>query len=339
MKANFSGVALVTGGAGFLGSHLCDRLIAEGFRVLCVDNLLTGAHENVEHLVDHPGFSLLHHDVSTPIYIDELFAGRADGNGPETVDCVLHFASPASPKDYTRFPIQTLKVGALGTFHALGLAKAYGATFVLASSSEVYGDPMTTPQSEDYYGNVNPVGSRSVYDEAKRYAEALSSAYFHKHGVDVRIARLFNTYGPRMRTNDGRAVPAFLSQALRNQPVTVYGDGSQTRSFCYVDDTIEVIYRLLMYQRQTEGPDELMLMNVGNPDEVTVLQVAREIIELTNSSSQIIFEAMPENDPSNRKPDIGRARQLLCWEPTVSRRQGFERTIPYFVESLEPSGV
>ncbi len=339
MTRSKSQVALITGGAGFLGSHLCDRLIAEGLRVLCVDNLLTGSLDNVEHLTDHPNFSLLHHDVNTPIFIHELFAGGANGNVPGNIDFVLHFASPASPKDYARFPIPTLKVGALGTFHALGLAKAYDATFILASSSEVYGDPLVSPQAEDYYGNVNPVGPRSVYDEAKRYAEALASAYFHAHAVDVRIARLFNTYGPRMRINDGRAVPAFLSQALRNEPITVYGDGSQTRSFCYVDDTVEAIRRLVVLPKQSNDHDGLILMNIGNPDEVTILQAAREIVELTKSPSQIVFEPMPQNDPMKRKPDITRAKTLLGWEPQVQRLDGFERTIPYFLESLELSRV
>lgn len=337
MKDNSAGTALITGGAGFLGSHLCDRLIGEGIRVLCVDNLLTGSIDNVRHLIDHPRFSLLHHDVNTPIFVDELFADGVHRNVPENIDFVLHFASPASPKDYARFPIPTLKVGALGTFHALGLAKAYDATFVLASSSEVYGDPLVSPQGEDYYGNVNPIGPRSVYDEAKRYAEALTSAYFHAHGMDVRIARLFNTYGPRMRINDGRAVPAFLSKALRLEPITVYGDGSQTRSFCYVDDTIEAIYRMMTLPRQADNQEHPTLMNIGNPDEVTILQVAQEIVELTRSRSQIVFEPMPQNDPMQRKPDITRAKTLLGWEPKVQRLAGFERTIPYFITSLELS--
>jgi dTDP-glucose 4,6-dehydratase len=306
---------LVTGGAGFLGSHLCDRLLEEGHELLCLDNLLTGRSENIAHVMDQPRFTFIEHDVTKPIEID----------GP--LEYILHFASPASPKDYEKHPIHTLKVGALGTYHALGLAKAKGAVFLLASSSEVYGDPQVNPQPESYWGHVNPVGPRSVYDEAKRYAEAISMAYHHVHHTEVRIARIFNTYGPRMRLNDGRALPSFMAQALMGDPLTVYGDGSQTRSFCYVSDLIEGIYRLL-------HSDEREPVNLGNPEEVTILELAREVIEVTGSRSEIIFQPLPRDDPRVRRPDITRAKHRLGWEPRVSRLEGLKRTLAYFQSSL-----
>jgi dTDP-glucose 4,6-dehydratase len=315
--------ALVTGGAGFLGSHLCDRLLAEGHEVLCLDTLLTGRLENIGHMMDHRNFKFIQSDVTKPIEVE----------GP--LDYILHFASPASPKDYERHPIHTLKVGALGTYHALGLAKAKGATLLLASSSEVYGDPEVNPQPESYWGRVNPVGPRSVYDEAKRYAEAITMAYHHTHHLEVRIARIFNTYGPRMRLNDGRALPNFMAQALTGEPLTVYGDGSQTRSFCYVDDLIEGVYRLLTYQpNKPNEPNEPLIFNLGNPDEVTILQVAREINEMTGSRSEVIFRSLPPDDPKVRRPDITKAKERLEWEPRVSRAEGLKQTIAYFQSSL-----
>lgn len=307
---------LVTGGAGFLGSHLCDRLLQEGHEVICLDNLLTGQFGNIQHAMDHQRFTLIEHDVTKPIEIE----------GP--VDYILHFASPASPKDYDKHPIHTLKVGALGTYHALGLAKAKGSVLLLASSSEVYGDPEVNPQPESYWGHVNPVGPRSVYDEAKRYAEAISMAYHHVHRIDIRIARIFNTYGPRMRLHDGRALPNFMTQALKGESLTVYGDGSQTRSFCYVSDLVEGLYRLLL-SRANEP------VNVGNPDEVTILQLAREVIEVTGSPSKIIFSSLPQDDPKVRRPDITRAKHLLGWEPGVSRLEGLQQTVPYFQSALK----
>ncbi len=304
-------VSVVTGGAGFLGSHLCDRLLAEGHMVLCVDNLITGDTANIAHLLGNPRFRFVHHDVTNYIFVD----GR--------VDNILHFASPASPIDYLKLPIQTLKVGSLGTHKSLGLAKAKKARFLLASTSEVYGDPLAHPQPETYWGNVNPIGRRGVYDEAKRFGEAMTMAYHRYHGVDTRIVRIFNTYGPRMRINDGRAIPAFLSQALRNEDVTVFGDGSQTRSVCYVDDLIEGIVRLL----HSDFTDPV---NIGNPEEIPMLQLAREIVELTGSKSKIVFRPLPEDDPKIRQPDITRARTLLKWEPRVSRKDGLKRTLEYF---------
>ncbi len=312
--------SLVTGGAGFLGSHLCDRLLAEGHEVLCLDTLLTGRLENIGHMMDHRNFRFIQSDVTKPIEVE----------GP--LDYILHFASPASPKDYERHPIHTLKVGALGTYHALGLAKAKGATMLLASSSEVYGDPEVNPQPESYWGRVNPVGPRSVYDEAKRYAEAITMAYHHAHHLEVRIARIFNTYGPRMRLHDGRALPSFIAQSLAGEPLTVYGDGLQTRSFCYVDDLIEGVYRLLTYQ--LNKPNEPLIFNLGNPDEVTILQLAREIIDVTGSRSQIVFEPLPLDDPKVRRPDITRAKERLGWEPRVSRFEGLKQTIAYFEAAL-----
>ncbi|GMU66190.1 MAG: epimerase [Acidobacteriota bacterium] len=303
--------AVVTGGAGFLGSHLCERLLAEGHAVVCVDNLITGKRDNVAHLTGRADFEFVLHDVSTPIEID----------GP--VDFVLHFASPASPIDYLELPIQTLKVGSLGTHNALGLAKAKGARYLLASTSEVYGDPLVHPQPESYWGNVNPVGPRGVYDEAKRFAEAMTMAYHRVHGLDTRIVRIFNTYGPRMRPRDGRVVPAFIQQALAGEPMTVFGDGGQTRSFCYVDDLIEGIFRLLMSA-------EVMPTNIGNPHEMTILQFAERIKALTGSSSPIDFRPLPEDDPKTRQPDIGKARAILGWEPKVPLDEGLGRTIEYF---------
>jgi len=307
---------VVTGGAGFLGSHLCDYLLARDHVVVCLDNLITGSSDNIAHLIGHERFRFIKHDVTEYIFLD----------GP--VDAVLHFASPASPIDYLHLPIQTLKVGSLGTHKALGLAKAKQALFLLASTSEVYGDPLEHPQQETYYGNVNPVGLRGVYDEAKRFAEAMTMAYHRTHGVATRIARIFNTYGPRMRLNDGRALPAFMSQALAGEPVTVFGDGSQTRSFCYVSDLIDGIYRLLM-------SDETYPVNIGNPREVTILDFAREIIDLTGSGSEVVFQPAPtEDDPKVRQPDITRARQILDWEPRVSRAEGLAQTLDYFRRKL-----
>ena len=333
--------SLITGGSGFLGSHLCDRLISEGHKVVCLDSFITGTADNIEHLAGRPDFTTYRWDVTRPIHLDDLTASSDHLAAGETIHNVLHFASPASPKDYARHPIHTLKVGALGTYHALGLAKAHGAKFLLASSSEVYGDPEVSPQPEGYYGHVNPVGPRSVYDEAKRYAEALARAYRHAHGLDVRIARLFNTYGPRMRVDDGRAVPMFMTQAIRGEPLTVYGDGSQTRSFCYVDDTIEGLFRLLTFRResavsmQRADVDEELIVNIGNPDEVSVLQVAKEVIEATGSSSTIAFEPLPQDDPKIRRPDITRARLLLGWEPKIGRKEGLQRLVPYFRKAVE----
>ena len=306
---------LITGGAGFLGSHLCDRFIAEGHGVVCMDNLITGDPDNVAHLIGHERFEFVKHDVSTFIYLA----------GP--VDNVLHFASPASPIDYLRLPIQTLKVGSLGTHNALGLAKAKGARFLIASTSEVYGDPQVHPQPEDYWGHVNPVGSRGVYDEAKRFAEAMTMAYHRYHGVDTRILRIFNTYGPRMRLDDGRALPAFMGQALRGEPITVFGDGSQTRSFQYVDDLVEGIWRLL-HSEETEP------VNIGNPEEVSIREFAHEVVALTGSDSAITFQDLPADDPKVRQPDITRARELLGWEPRVDRADGLRRTLDYFRERV-----
>jgi len=307
---------IITGGAGFLGSHLCDRFIAEGDKVICIDNLITGSADNIAHLFGNPNFQFIHHDVTNYIYV------------PGEVDYILHFASPASPIDYLQLPIQTLKVGSLGTHKALGLAKAKKARFLLASTSEVYGDPLIHPQTEDYWGNVNPIGLRGVYDEAKRFAEAMTMAYHRYHGVDTRIVRIFNTYGPRMRINDGRAIPAFITQALKNDDVTVFGDGSQTRSVCYVDDQIEGIFRLLMSDITTP-------INIGNPDEISMLDLAQEIIKLTNSKSKIVYRDLPEDDPKVRQPDITKARNFLKWEPKYNRLEGLKKTIEYFKQKLE----
>jgi dTDP-glucose 4,6-dehydratase len=302
---------VITGGAGFIGSHLCERFLAEGHEVVCVDNFITGSAANVEALHAGGRFTFRHHDISHPL--------RIDGS----VDNVLHFASPASPVDYLRHPIPTLKVGALGTHNTLGLAKAKGARFLLASTSEVYGDPAVHPQREDYWGNVNCIGIRGCYDEAKRFAEAITMAYHRYHGVNSKIIRIFNTYGPKMRLDDGRVVPNLMGQALRGEPLTVYGDGSQTRSFCYVEDLVEGIYRLL-------GADFHEPVNLGNPNEVSVLDFAREILELSGSKSEIVFKPLPQDDPKVRRPDISRARQLLGWEPRIERHEGMKRTLEYF---------
>jgi dTDP-glucose 4,6-dehydratase len=307
---------LITGGAGFLGSHLSDRFLAEGHEVIAMDNLLTGDKRNIAHLAGHERFRFIKQDVTDYIYID----------GP--IDAVLHFASPASPEDYLNYPIPTLKVGALGSHKTLGLALHKKARFLLASTSEVYGDPLIHPQPEDYWGNVNPIGPRGVYDEAKRFAEAMTMAYHRYHGLDTRIVRIFNTYGPKMRLNDGRVVPNFLTQALRRQPLTVYGDGSQTRSFCYVSDLVDGIYRLLM-------SDETEPVNIGNPNEFTILQFAQLINEMTENPAGIIFKPLPVDDPKIRQPDIGKARRILKWEPTVSVHEGLEKTLPYFRERLD----
>jgi dTDP-glucose 4,6-dehydratase len=306
---------LVTGGAGFLGSHLCDYLIEKNHDVICIDNLITGNVENISHLMGHERFRFIRYDVTEYMFI------------PGRLDAILHFASPASPVDYLEYPIQTLKVGSLGTHKALGLAREKGARFLLASTSEVYGDPLIHPQTEDYWGNVNPIGPRGVYDEAKRFAEAISMAYKRTHGVEVRIVRIFNTYGPRMRMNDGRVVPNFIKQALCGEPITVFGDGSQTRSFCYWSDLVEGIYRLLL--SDADGP-----VNIGNPVEHTILQFAQRIIELTGSSSQIIHKKLPEDDPKVRRPDITRARKILGWEPKVALDEGLTRTIDYFRDKV-----
>ena len=307
---------LITGGAGFLGSHLCDRFVAEGDYVICVDNFITGSPDNIAHLFGNKKFRFINHDVTEYTYI----AGD--------LDYVLHFASPASPIDYLQLPIQTLKVGSLGTHKTLGLAKVKEARYLLASTSEVYGDPQIHPQEESYWGNVNPIGIRGVYDEAKRFAEALVMAYHRYHNLDTRIVRIFNTYGPRMRLNDGRAIPAFITQALNNEPVPVFGDGSQTRSVCYVDDLVEGIYRLLL-------SDETNPVNIGNPDELTMLDLAREIIDITGSSSTVEFKDLPEDDPKVRQPDITKAKDLLKWEPKIQRREGLIKTIEDFKNRLK----
>ena len=305
--------ALVTGGAGFLGSHLCDRLLGEGMEVVCMDNLITGRIAHIEHLLGHDRFSFIQYDVTNYVHV------------PGRLDYILHFASPASPIDYLRLPIQTLKVGSLGTHKVLGLARAKSARVLIASTSEVYGDPLIHPQTEDYWGNVNPIGLRGVYDEAKRFMEAMTMAYHRTHGLDVRIARIFNTYGPRMRLDDGRALPAFIGQALRGEPLTVFGDGMQTRSFCYVDDLIEGLFRLLI-----SGVVEPV--NLGNPDEITILDFAKEITSLIPTRSEITYLPLPEDDPKVRKPDISRAKELLGWEPKVSRSEGLNRTLKYFTD-------
>jgi len=307
---------LITGGCGFLGSHLCDRYLKEGYRVVCMDNLITGSPENIAHLMGNEDFEFVKHDVTNYIYV------------PGELDLVLHFASPASPIDYLEMPIQTLKVGSLGTHKALGLAKEKNARFLLASTSEVYGDPLIHPQKEDYWGNVNPIGLRGVYDEAKRFAEAMTMGYQRYHDLETRIVRIFNTYGTRMRLRDGRALPTFMRQALKGNPITVFGDGSQTRSFTYVDDLVEGIYRL-------SQSDELEPVNIGNPEEITILEFAKEIIELTGSSSEIIHEELPEDDPKVRQPDISKAKRVLDWEPGVDRREGLKKTLSYFKEQVE----
>ncbi len=305
------GRALITGGAGFLGSHLCDLFLARGHEVVCMDNFITGSPDNIAHLMGRSDFSFIQYDVTNYIHVQG------------SVDYVLHFASPASPIDYLEKPIQTLKVGSLGTHKTLGLAKNKGARYLIASTSEVYGDPLVHPQKEDYWGNVNPVGPRGVYDEAKRFAEAMTMAYHRFHGVETRIVRIFNTYGERMRLRDGRVVPAFVSQALRGEPMTVFGDGQQTRSFCYYSDLIDGIYRLLM-------SDEREPTNIGNPVEMTILQFAETIKRITGSSSEIVFKPLPIDDPKIRRPDISKARAVLGWEPKVTLDEGITRTIDYF---------
>ena len=302
---------LITGAAGFLGSHLCDRFIDEGFKVIGMDNLITGDLKNIEHLFKLNDFEFYNHDVSKFVHV------------PDDLDYILHFASPASPIDYLKIPIQTLKVGSLGTHNLLGLAKAKNARLLIASTSEVYGDPLVHPQTEDYYGNVNTIGPRGVYDEAKRFQESMTMAYHRFHGLETRIVRIFNTYGPRMRLNDGRVIPAFIGQALRGEDLTVFGDGSQTRSFCYVDDQVEGIYRLLM-------SDYAEPVNIGNPYEITILDFAQEIIKLTGTDQKIVFKPLPKDDPMQRQPDISRAKNLLNWEPKVHREEGMKLTYDYF---------
>jgi dTDP-glucose 4,6-dehydratase len=302
---------LITGAAGFLGSHLCDRFIKEGYYVIGMDNLITGDMNNIAHLFKDPNFEFYHHDVSKHVHI------------PGELDYILHFASPASPIDYLKIPIQTLKVSSLGTHNLLGLARAKKARILVASTSEVYGDPLVHPQTEDYWGNVNPVGPRGVYDEAKRFMEAITMAYHTYHGVETRIVRIFNTYGPRMRLNDGRVLPAFIGQALRGEDLTVFGDGSQTRSFCYVDDLIEGIYRLLM-------SDYAQPVNIGNPAEITISEFAEEILKLTGSSVPVAYKDLPVDDPKQRQPDITKARKILGWEPKVDRAEGLKITYDYF---------
>ena len=302
---------LITGAAGFLGSHLCERFVDEGFHVIGMDNLITGRMSNMDHLIGKPNFEFVHHDITEHISI----------NGD--LDYILHFASPASPIDYLKIPIQTLKVGSLGTHNCLGLAKAKKARIIVASTSEVYGDPTVHPQTEDYWGNVNPVGPRGVYDEAKRFQEAITMAYHTYHGVETRIVRIFNTYGPRMRLNDGRVLPAFIGQALRGEDLTVFGDGSQTRSFCFVDDLVEGIYRLLM----SDCPDPV---NIGNPDEISIGDFAEEIIKLTGTAQKVVYEELPVNDPKQRQPNIDKARELLDWEPKIGRAEGLRITYDYF---------
>ena len=307
---------VITGGAGFIGSHLCDYLIEKGHEVICIDNLLTGKEDNICHLIGNGKFRFIKHNVSDYIYVD----GNVDG--------ILHFASPASPFDYLEFPIQTLKVGSLGTLNSLGLAKAKKARFLLASTSEVYGDPQIHPQREDYWGHVNPVGPRGVYDEAKRFAEAMTMAYHRYHHVDTRIVRIFNTYGPRMRIKDGRSLPNFMCQALNGEDMTVFGNGSQTRSFCYVSDLVDGIYRLLL-------SNEHEPVNMGNPAEITILQLAKEMLALTGSKSKIVFKPLPVDDPKIRQPDIAKAKKILGWEPGVSREEGLRKTLTYFKNLLQ----
>ncbi|MBK9329973.1 MAG: SDR family oxidoreductase [Sphingobacteriales bacterium] len=306
---------LITGAAGFLGSHLCDRFIKEGYHVIGMDNLITGNIKNIDHLFPLQYFEYYHHDVSRFVHV------------PGKLDYILHFASPASPIDYLKMPIQTLKVGSLGTHHLLGLAKEKKARMLIASTSEVYGDPTVHPQPEEYWGNVNPVGPRGVYDEAKRFQEAITMAYHNFHGVETRIVRIFNTYGPRMRLDDGRALPAFMSQALNGEDITVFGDGSQTRSFCYVDDLVEGIYRLLL-------SDYHLPVNIGNPQEITLLQFAEEIIKLVDTQSKIVYLPLPTDDPKQRRPDITKARNILDWEPKVERSEGLKITLDYFKKEL-----
>lgn len=313
---------VITGAAGFLGSHLCDKFIEEGYAVVGMDNLITGDLKNIEHLFKHPDFEFYHHDVTKFVHV------------PGRVDYIMHFASPASPIDYLKIPIQTLKVGSLGTHNLLGLAKQKEARILIASTSEIYGDPLVHPQSEEYYGNVNTIGPRGVYDEAKRFQESITMAYHRFHGLETRIARIFNTYGPRMRLNDGRVIPAFIGQALRGEDLTVFGDGKQTRSFCYVSDQVDGLFRLLM-------SDYSLPVNIGNPDEITILEFAEEIIKLTGTEQKIVFRELPKDDPLQRQPEISKAREILGWEPKVSREEGMKETFEYFrslsVEELHNS--
>ena len=307
---------LITGAAGFIGSHLCDRFIKEGFQVIGMDNLSTGSMKNIEHLFPKKEFEFYFHDVTKFVHV------------PGRLDYILHFASPASPIDYLKIPIQTLKVGSLGTHNLLGLAKEKKSRFLIASTSEIYGDPNVHPQTEEYWGNVNPIGPRGVYDEAKRFMEAITMAYHTYHGLDTRIVRIFNTYGPRMRLNDGRALPAFIGQAIRGEDITVFGDGSQTRSFCFIDDMVEGIFRLLM-------SDYSMPVNIGNPDEITIKEFAEEIIKLTGTKQKIVYEELPTDDPKQRQPDITKAKKILGWEPKVSRAEGLKITYEYFKKIIE----
>jgi len=309
-------IALITGGAGFIGSHLCERLIREGFRVICMDNLITGNLDNVRHLLESKDFKFIRHNVTRYI------------NLPGKIDYILHFASPASPVDYLKYPIPTLKVGSLGTHNTLGLAKLKKAKYLLASTSEVYGDPVMHPQKESYYGNVNCIGPRGVYDEAKRFAEAITMAYHRAHKIDTRVVRIFNTYGPRMRLNDGRVVPNFVYQALKNKPLTVYGKGRQTRSFCYIDDLVEGIFRLM--HSSISGP-----LNLGNPEEFTIMEFALLVLKFTRSNSKIVFKPLPQDDPKQRKPDISKAKKLLKWQPVIKLEVGLTKTIEWFMEKLK----
>lgn len=331
-EETFTPRTVVIGGAGFLGSHFCDHLIEAGHEVICLDSLLTGQLDNVRHLLAHPRFTFVQHDVTKPIDLVGLVSGQSHKlhlpkDGMIRVDYVVHMASPASPRDYARHPIHTLKIGALGTYHALGLARAQKSVLLLTSTSEIYGDPQVNPQPETYWGHVNPIGPRSVYDEAKRYAESMAMAYHREHGVQVRIARIFNTYGDRMRLDDGRAIPNFVAQSLQGKPLTVYGDGSQTRSFCYVGDLIEALYRLL--RSQETGP-----VNLGNPEETTLLDLAKLTVEVTASKSRLVFEPLPTDDPVRRRPDISKAKHVLKWYPKVGIREGIERVLPYFRAQL-----
>ncbi|HEY5688425.1 MAG TPA: UDP-glucuronic acid decarboxylase family protein [Yeosuana sp.] len=307
---------LITGAAGFLGSHLCDRFIKEGYKVIGMDNFITGDKRNIQHLINHPNFEFIEHDVTEHIIVEG------------SIDYILHFASPASPIDYLKIPIQTLKVGSLGTHNLLGLAKAKKARILIASTSEIYGDPLVHPQTEDYYGNVNTIGPRGVYDEAKRFQESITMAYHRFHGIETRIVRIFNTYGPRMRLNDGRVIPAFMGQALRGEDLTIFGDGSQTRSFCYVDDQVEGIYRLLL-------SDYVYPVNIGNPHEISIKDFAEEIIKLTGTTQKVIYQELPVNDPMQRQPDISLAKKLLGWEPKVDRAEGMKITFDYFKSLTE----
>lgn len=311
---------LITGAAGFIGSHLCERFLKEGHEVIGMDNFLTGSPDNIAHLFKNPEFTFIKYDVTNYIYVEG------------ELDLILHFACPASPVDYLNHPIHTMKVDSLGTLHTLGLAKLKSARYVFASTSEVYGNPTVHPQPETYWGNVNPIGPRSVYDEAKRFSEALTMAYHREHGLDVRIARIFNTYGPRMRMNDGRVVPNFITQALTGKPITVYGDGSQTRSFCYIDDLVEGIYRLATYENLSGE-----VFNLGNPEEYTILELAKLIVEITGSSSPIVFKDRPVDDPDRRKPDITKAKEIMSWEPRTPVREGLRETVEWFRERLQSS--